>query len=168
MWLGLPHPSITGIPRCVCTHSIDPMSIHLLCCVHGNECIKTHDAIRNTFATIARDVAFYVGQEQLYAFPSTTFNSSCWQIDIVLTKDDIRTLTNIVINDPTWADLLPWSCATQGFDTLNVVQAKKRSYHNWHPTNQFLPLAIEIFGYSHKHADVFLQNYAKAFWTWRG
>jgi hypothetical protein len=29
---GLPHPSIIGIPRCMCTHPIDAMSVHLLHC----------------------------------------------------------------------------------------------------------------------------------------
>jgi hypothetical protein len=28
----------------MCVHPIGPMGIHLLCCVHGNECIKTHDS----------------------------------------------------------------------------------------------------------------------------
>jgi hypothetical protein len=36
-WFGLPHPSIASILRCVCTHPINPMGIHLLCCAHGNE-----------------------------------------------------------------------------------------------------------------------------------
>jgi hypothetical protein len=36
-----------------------------------------------------------------------------------------------------------------------VVQAKKRSYHNQHPINLFLPLVIEVFGYLHKQADLF-------------
>jgi hypothetical protein len=48
----------------------------------------------------------------------------------VLTKDGIRTLTNIVIAHPMWVDLLPWSCATQGFATLDTTQIKERSYHN--------------------------------------
>jgi len=38
-WLKLTHPSITNIPQCVYTHPIDLMGIHLLCCVHGNECM---------------------------------------------------------------------------------------------------------------------------------
>jgi hypothetical protein len=75
MWLGLPHPSITCI-RYVCIHPIDPMGIHLLCCVHGNKHTKTHDVIRNTFATTARDAGFHMGQKQLHALPLTTFNSS--------------------------------------------------------------------------------------------
>jgi hypothetical protein len=36
-WLILPHFSTTGLPWCVCTHPIDLMDIHLLCCAHGNE-----------------------------------------------------------------------------------------------------------------------------------
>jgi hypothetical protein len=52
------------------------MGIHFLCYVHGNECIKTHDAIRDTFATIAQDASFHVGQKQFHVLPSTTFNSS--------------------------------------------------------------------------------------------
>jgi len=39
--LGPPHPSIKSIPRCVWTHPIDLMGIHLLHCVHGNERIRT-------------------------------------------------------------------------------------------------------------------------------
>jgi hypothetical protein len=42
----------------------------------------------------------------------------------VLTKDGIRTLINIVIANPTQANLLPKSCATQGFVASNVTQAK--------------------------------------------
>jgi hypothetical protein len=41
-WLGLPHPSIVGILRCVCTHPIDPMGIHFLFCAHGIECNLRH------------------------------------------------------------------------------------------------------------------------------
>jgi hypothetical protein len=37
--LKLTHPSITNIPQCVYTHLIDLMGIHLLRCVHGNECM---------------------------------------------------------------------------------------------------------------------------------
>jgi hypothetical protein len=67
----------------------------------GNEHIRTHDAIRDTFAAIAQDADFHVGQEQLHALLSTTFNSSCQQFDIVLTKNGICTLNNVVIVDPT-------------------------------------------------------------------
>jgi hypothetical protein len=37
LWLILPHPSFTSILRCICTHPIDLMGIHLLRYVHDNE-----------------------------------------------------------------------------------------------------------------------------------
>jgi hypothetical protein len=168
MRLILPHPSIVNRPWFVCTHPIDPMGIHLLHCVHGNEHIGTHDAIHNIFATIAWNVGFHVGQQQLHAFLSTTFNSSRRWIDIVLIKDGICTLANIVITNPTRIDLLPQSCATQGFVASDATQANERSYCNWHPINQFLPLALEICGCLHKHVDVFLHDYANANWSLKG
>jgi hypothetical protein len=81
------------------------MGIYLLCYIHNNEHTRTHDAIRNTFITIARDVNFHMGWKQLHSFFSITFNSFRWQIDIVLIKNDIHILTNIVITNPTWMDL---------------------------------------------------------------
>ncbi len=63
MWLRLPHLLIIGILRCMCTHPIDFMDIHLLCCVHGNEHIGTHNVVRNIFVAIAQNVNFHVGQE---------------------------------------------------------------------------------------------------------
>jgi hypothetical protein len=164
-WVGLPHPSIANIPQCVCTHPIDPMGIHLLDCVNGNKRIGAHDAIHDTFATIAWDVGFYEGWKLLHVLLSTTFNFFHWRINILLTKDGIRTLVGVVIADPTWIYLLPQSCATQGFATSNVVQTKERSYCNQHPTNQFLPLIIEVFGCLHKHADMFLHNQTNAIWS---
>jgi hypothetical protein len=100
MRLGLPHPSIVGILRCVCTHPINPTGIHLLHYTHGNECIGTHDVVSDIFATIVWEVGFHVGWEQLHVFPLTTSNSSYQQVDIVLTKYGIRTLIDIVIIDP--------------------------------------------------------------------
>jgi hypothetical protein len=144
------------------------MGIHLLHCVHGNERTKTHDVICDTFAAIAQNVNFHMWQEQLHALPSTTFNSSHQWINIVFTKDGIRTLIDIVIVDPTRTDLLPRSYITQGFVASNVAQAKEKSYRNWYPTDQFLPLTIEVFGYWHKHVDVFLHNCANAIWSLKG
>jgi hypothetical protein len=86
----------------------------------------------------------------------------------VFTKDGICTLADVVIANLTQVDLLPQSCATQGFVTSDVVQAKKRNYHNQRPINQFLPLAIEVFGCLHKHANVFLHDCVNAIWSLKG
>jgi hypothetical protein len=55
-WLELSHPSIASLPWCVCAHPIDLMGIHFLLCTHGDERTRTHDAIRDTFAPIVRNV----------------------------------------------------------------------------------------------------------------
>ncbi len=164
---GLPRHSITDIPLCVCTHPIDLMVIHLLHCVHGNMHTKIHDAICDTFAAITWDVDFHVRQE-LHALSLTTFNSSSQQVDIVLTKDGICTLIDIVIANPTRTNLFPWSCATQRFVAFDATQAKEKSYHNQHPTDQFLPLSIEVFECLHKQVNVFLHNCANAIWSLKG
>ncbi len=48
----------------------------------------------------------------------------------MFTKDDIHTLDDIVIVDPTRAYLFPRSCAIQGFATLDVAQVKEKKYYN--------------------------------------
>jgi hypothetical protein len=77
-----------------------------------------------------QDVGFRMGQKQLHAHPSTTFNSSHQRVNIVLIKDDIRTLADIVITNPTRVDLLSQFCATQRFVTFDATQAKKMNYHD--------------------------------------
>jgi len=86
----------------------------------------------------------------------------------VLTKDGIGILINIIIFNSMQENLLPRSYAIQGFVTSYVAQAKEKNYHNQHPTNQFFPLIIEVFGCLHKHADVFIHNYANAIWILKG
>ncbi len=145
--------------------SHQPYGIHLLHCVHGNERTRTHDVIHNTFVAIAWDVSFHMGRKQLHVLNSNMFNFAHRRVDIVLTKDGIRTLVNVVIANPTRANLLPWSCATRGFVTSNATQTEKQSYRDRHLTNQFLPLVVEVFGCLHKQADMFLHNCANAIWS---
>jgi hypothetical protein len=130
----------------MCPHPIDHMGIYLLHYAHGNERTGTYDIVCDIFIAIVQDVGFHVGWEQSYALPSATLNSSHQQVNIVVTKDGIHTLTNVVIINPTRVDLFPWSYTTPGFTTSNASQAKEKNYHDQHHTNQFLPLAIEVFG----------------------
>jgi hypothetical protein len=51
---------------------------------------------------------------------------------------------------------------------VDVTQDMERSYRNQHLTNQFLLLAIEIFGCLHKHVDMFLHDCANAIWSLKG
>jgi hypothetical protein len=48
----------------------------------------------------------------------------------MLTKDDICVLVDVVMVDPTQANLLPQSYTTQGFVASDAVQAKEQSYLN--------------------------------------
>jgi hypothetical protein len=48
----------------------------------------------------------------------------------VLTKDNIHTLVNVVITDPTQANLFPRFCTTKGFVAFDAAQTKKWNYHN--------------------------------------
>ncbi len=86
----------------------------------------------------------------------------------MLTKNGIRTLVDVIITNPTRTNLLPQSYMIQKFAAYDVAQAKERNCLNWHPTNQFLPLKIEVFGCLHKHVDVFLHDYANAIWSLKG
>jgi hypothetical protein len=154
-WLGPPHPLIVGIHQCMCIHLIDFMGIHLLRYAHGNEHIKTHDVIHDTFATIVWGANFHVGQEQLHTLPSTTFNFSHWRVDIVLTKDGIYTLTNVVIVDLMWVDLLPDLAQFKYLSPSMQLKTKKKGVITTDTPPINFPLAIELYGYLHKHADVF-------------
>jgi len=87
---------------------------------------------------------------------------------MVLTEDGICILADVAIIHLTRADLFSQSCIIQGFVASNVIQAQERGYHDQHPINQFLPLAIKIFECLHKHADVFLQYCANAIWSFKG
>jgi hypothetical protein len=105
----------------MCTHPIGVMSVHLLHYAHDNEHRNTRDVICNNFVAIVRDVGFYVARKQLHTLSSTMFHSSCQQIDIVLTKNGIHTLVDVVIVDLTQLDLLHQPYATQGFVTSKTT-----------------------------------------------
>jgi hypothetical protein len=47
----------------------------------------------------------------------------------VLTKDEIHIVINIVIANPTQANLFPQFCVIQKFAISNTTQAKKKGYH---------------------------------------
>jgi hypothetical protein len=88
------------------------MGIHLLRCARGNKCTRTHDA----FGAIVWDVGFHLGWKQLHVFFLNVFNSSHQWVNIVFTKDSIHTLVNVIIVDPTQADLQSIYCKWLIFD----------------------------------------------------
>jgi hypothetical protein len=98
----------------------------------------------------------------------TCFPHLCvWQlIDIILSKDGVPTIANIIIANLSSVDLLPWTTLTLRFTTSKVVHIKERTYKERVATkNKFMPLGIEVFGCLHKQVDTFLQ--VSSFNTWR-
>ncbi len=71
---------------------------------------------------------------------STMFYSFSQQVDIVLTKDDICTLVNVVIFNSIQMDLIFRFCVIQRFVTSDATQAKEKNYRDRHPINQFLDI----------------------------
>jgi hypothetical protein len=65
---------------------------------------------------------------------------------MLLTKDDICTLINIIITDPMQADLLPRSCITEGIDASDTAQTKKKVIMINTPLINSSLLVIEVFG----------------------
>jgi len=107
--LGLLHPTTCCLFRCICNHAINLIAIHLFHCVHGGEHTTTHDVIRNFFASIARDVGLHVMRKQTHVHSTSSFQSSWWRMDIVFTADGIHTLVNVIITNPTHANLVSWT-----------------------------------------------------------
>jgi hypothetical protein len=62
-----------------------------------------------------------VGGEKIHAFPSNFFNPFCRWVNIVFTKDGIRTLIDVVIVNPMWTNFLPQSYAIKKFVTFDVA-----------------------------------------------
>jgi len=119
------------------------------------------------FAFVVWDASFHMWREQLHVLLSNTLNSFHQQINIMLTKDGICILVDVVINDPMYVDLFLWSCTTQGFVAFNTTRTQEMTYCNRHLIDQFFPLVIEVFECFHKQIDAFLQDCANAIWSFK-
>jgi hypothetical protein len=73
---------------------------------------------------------------------------SCWQVDIVLSVDDICTLTDVIIVDPIQTYLISWAILSHGV-VVTLMDHMKRLYYDRYPAHVFFPLAIEHFGCLH-------------------
>jgi hypothetical protein len=59
-WLCIPYLLTFGLSHCICDQPLDPMGIHLFHCAHGGDRTTSYDVMQDVFASIARDVRFYV------------------------------------------------------------------------------------------------------------
>jgi hypothetical protein len=115
IWFELSHPSIVGILRCMCTHPIDLMGIHLLHCVHGNERTWTQDAIHNTFAPITRGVMNCILGCWLPRGLKTTTCASFKHVQFL-------SLTNWHYAHQKWHSHLNWHCHYQSNTSIFTSQ----------------------------------------------
>jgi hypothetical protein len=82
------------------------------------------------------------------SFCPLLYSSHC-QINILLLVDDVHTLANIIIIDPTRVDLVSWTIIFCGGIMTIVVQMKDGLYHDQFPINMFFPLDMKVFGCLH-------------------
>ncbi len=104
-------------------------------CVHGNERIGTPDVVCDTSLPLRGILTFTWGKISYMHFLQTHSTPHVSRINIVLTKDGICTLVEVVVVNSTRTNLFPRSCTTQGFVVFNVAQAKKQSYCERHSIN---------------------------------
>jgi hypothetical protein len=155
---GLPHPLILKVTHYICAYLLDPTGTHFHTCSHGGERITSNDVVRNVFASTTKDKWFHVSYEKTHVLSPLSLQSSHQQVDIVLSTNGIHTLVNMVIDDPTRGDLVSQVVPFRKVIMMMTTQAKEGLYHDWHSTNMFLPLAIEIFECIHQQANNFLHQ----------
>jgi hypothetical protein len=103
--LGVPHLTICGMGRCIYGWFIDSMKIHFFMVLQGRmHCNPQHHS--GFFASITKYVGFHVLHEQTHVFPLFSFYSLKQQVDIMFTTNGVHTLTNIIIINPTQANLI--------------------------------------------------------------
>jgi hypothetical protein len=82
----------------------------------------------------------------------------------MFTINGIHILANVIIVDPTHANLILWIVFSQGMIATIVTWAKVVSCHNWHLKDDFIPLVVDTFGYLHQQANNFLHQCANMTW----
>jgi hypothetical protein len=93
---------------------------------------------------------------------------SHWWVNIVFLVDGIHTLVDVIIVDPTWANLVSWVAFSRGVVVIVAVHVKEGLYYNSYPMDMFFFLAIEIFGCFQQWSDNFLRWCANMVWIGKG
>jgi hypothetical protein len=101
------------------------MKIHFLWS-YKEECIATHNTIRDVFASITKYVGFHVLHEQTHVFALFSFYSLKQQVDIMFTTNGVHTLANIIIINPTQADFISRVIIFRGVATMITTEAKDK------------------------------------------
>jgi hypothetical protein len=77
-------------------------------------------------------------------------------VDIVITRDNFRTLANVVIVDLICINLVQHALTTTMHATIIAFQDKARSYTEQTLGDDFIPFAIKTYDYFHFRFDSFM------------
>jgi hypothetical protein len=96
-----------SLTHCTYGQPINSMGIHLLEGSRTRKCTTSHD-VQNTFASISKNVGFHIFHEQSHVLLmfSPLLQSSQQQVDVVLTTNEVNTMVEVVIINPTQANLV--------------------------------------------------------------
>jgi hypothetical protein len=123
--LGLPHPTIAHFSYCQCGCTIDDLGIHLFWCLCKNVHIATHDTFWDIVTTIILESGAHIQKEVSHLFPYHTW----WRINIFINiRDGFRTLTDIIIVDLTYLDMIQCASSMIVHVVIIVTQEKTHSY----------------------------------------
>ncbi len=110
---------------------------------------RDHDMFWDTIATFVRKSGAHEQRKVSHLFPCHTWK---W-VDIVITKDDFKTMVDIVIVASICINLVECALMTIMYATIFVVQNKKWYYIKQVLKDDFIPLAIKTYDCLHPHFD---------------
>ena len=100
--LGLPHPQMAGLTKCLCKAESDALGHHHLHCPNGKGLTLAHNSVRDSLASIFRRAGYNVLLEKRGQLLMGGEESRERQrTDLVLTKAGIKILVDVTIRDPT-------------------------------------------------------------------
>jgi hypothetical protein len=131
--LGLPHFSMAHLSQCKCDHIIDNLGTHLFQCLYRNEHTTTHNTFWDNVATIFLESGTHVQREVSHLFPRHTWH----QMDILITRDSLWTLMDIVIAYSTHTNTKQRT-STMTTHVVMMTTQKKDTIIRWTNTKQWL------------------------------
>jgi hypothetical protein len=156
-----------GISQCICEQTINPTWIHLLHCAHGGKHKIKHDVIQDFFTSIVKDVGFHVLNERTHVLPiSPIWSSQQWMV-IVLITNGTHILANVIIFDLICACFVNCLFSKNDYDNYNSSK-NCVILRLTPPKDDFIHLAVKMFGNLHQQANNFLHWCANMAWLMKG
>jgi hypothetical protein len=83
-------------------------------------------------------------------FPSIVLQTLCLRVALVISKDEVYILVDIIIVDPIRANLF----TSNNFKVLQILKRVTKDNNNNKEINSY-PLIIKVFGCLHKQVSIF-------------